>query len=107
MDAITGPLETTARAASKNYSSRPGALIWFFRKSRDGWKEKYRSLKPSVKQLKNRVVDVTKSRDQWRLKAEKAATRLVALEAEVATLRDQSGCRAVGGKISSSSRSDS
>ncbi len=40
-------MEATAEApidahapARKGYSSRPGALIWFFRKSRDEWKAK-------------------------------------------------------------------
>ena len=39
---LTG--ETTAQAqkqTTKDYKSRPGALIWFFRKSRDLWKSKY------------------------------------------------------------------
>ena len=35
------PIDTHA-PARKEYSSRPGALIWFFRKSRDEWKAKCR-----------------------------------------------------------------
>ena len=38
MDATT---ETLPDAAREDYKSRPGALIWFFRKSRDRWKAKY------------------------------------------------------------------
>jgi uncharacterized protein YlxW (UPF0749 family) len=88
MDAtLTG--ETTAQAqkqTTKDYKSRPGALIWFFRKSRDLWKSKYQALKASVKQLKNRVADLTKSREQWKLKAEQADSQLAALEAEILSL---------------------
>jgi len=69
------------------YKSRPGALVWFFRKSRDGWKRKYRDLKATVKGLQNRIADLTKSRAQWRAKAEQAGQRLGDLEAENAQLR--------------------
>ena len=75
--------------ATEGYKSRPGALIWFFRKSRDRWKNKYQDLKVSVKQLKNRVADLTKSREQWRLKAERARDQLVVLQAENESLRAQ------------------
>ncbi len=71
----------------KNYKSRPGALAWFFRKSRDGWKRKYQALKATVKGDKNRIADLTRSREQWRAKAEQAGERLVALQAENAELR--------------------
>jgi hypothetical protein len=37
MDATT---ETIVPPTPQDYKSRPGALIWFFRKSRDGWKRK-------------------------------------------------------------------
>jgi uncharacterized protein YlxW (UPF0749 family) len=90
--------EITPRETSKNYTSRPGALIWSFRKSRDRWKCKHQKLKASVKQLQNRVADVTKSREQWRLKAAEAATRLTALEAEITSLRVASGSPVEGKK---------
>jgi uncharacterized protein YlxW (UPF0749 family) len=82
--------ETTAQAqqrTTKHYQSRRGALIWFFRKSRDLWKSKYQTLKASVKQLKNRVADLTKSRELWRLKAEQANNQLGALKAEIVGLQ--------------------
>ena len=85
--------ETTAQArkqTTKDYKSPPHALIWFFRKSRDLWKSKYQELKASVKQLKNRIADVTKSREQWKLKAEQANDQLSVLEAEIASLRARS-----------------
>ena len=84
--------ETTAQASkqtTKEYKSPPHALIWFFRKSRDLWKSKYQELQASIKRLKNRVADVTKSREQWKLKAEQTNNQLTVLEAENASLRTQ------------------
>src|SRR3954447_7011321 len=79
--------EANATATREDYKSRPGALIWFFRKSRDRWKSKHQDLKATVKGFKNQIAAVTKSREQWRAKAERAAERLVALEDENAALR--------------------
>jgi chromosome segregation ATPase len=84
---MDGHHESTPDTDPKDYKSRPGALAWFFRKSRDGWKRKYRDLKGTVKGLKNRIADLTRSREQWRAKAEQAGQRLAALEAEIAELR--------------------
>ena len=84
--------ETTAQAqkqTTKEYKSPPHALIWFFRKSRDLWKSKYQELQASIKRLKNRVADVTKSREQWKLKAEQTNNQLTVLEAENASLHAQ------------------
>jgi hypothetical protein len=82
-------VETIPASTREDYKSRPGALIWFFRKSRDGWKRKYQDLKATVKGYTNRIADLTKSREQWRGKAEQASERLAALEAEIAGLRAQ------------------
>ena len=84
MDAAT---EAPPAAAREDYKSRPGALIWFFKKSRNNWKEKYRALKASVKGLKNQLAAVTRSRAEWRAKAEAAGRRAAALEAELAAPR--------------------
>lgn len=84
MDA-TSDRATTANSAT--YSSRPGALVWSFRKSRDGWKRKYQELKAQVKAYKNQIAAVTKSRQQWRTQAEDAQAQLVALQAENAAWR--------------------
>jgi chromosome segregation ATPase len=81
--------ETIPASTREDYKSRPGALIWFFRKSRDGWKRKYQDLKATVKGYTNRIADLTQSREQWRAKAEQAGQRLTALEAELAGLRAQ------------------
>jgi septal ring factor EnvC (AmiA/AmiB activator) len=81
--------ELTGKPASNDYTSRPGALVWFFRKSRDRWKKKHQDLRATVKGFKNQIAAVTKSREQWRLKAEQASQRLCELEAEVAALQAQ------------------
>lgn len=85
MDAATEPRPATTR---EDFKSRPGALIWFFKKSRNNWKDKYRALKASVKGLKNQVAAVTRSREQWRAKAEAAGRRAAALEAQLAATCD-------------------
>jgi septal ring factor EnvC (AmiA/AmiB activator) len=87
MEATVADIDTTSSQPHKDYTSRPGALIWFFRKSRDRWKSKYQDLKATVKGYKNRIADLTKSREQWRLKAEQASEQLSTSEAEVAALR--------------------
>jgi hypothetical protein len=84
MDAAT---EAIPAASRDDYKSRPGALIWSFKKSRNNWKAKYRTLKASVKGLKNQLVAVTRSRAEWRAKAEAADRRADALEVELAALR--------------------
>jgi len=81
--------ETTLPSTHPDSKSRPGALIWFFRKSRDNWKHKYQDLKATEKSYKNRIADLTKSREQWRTQAEQAGERLAAAEAENAALRDR------------------
>jgi hypothetical protein len=80
----------------EDYKSRPGALIWFFRKSRDGWKRKYQDLKAAEKAHKNRIADLTRSREHWRTEAQRAGERLAAAEAELAALR--AGIAVAGGK---------
>ena len=81
--------ELTGKPTRDDYTSRPGALIWCFRKSRDGWKKKHQDLRATVKGFKNQIAAVTKSREQWRLKAEQASERASQLEAEVAVLQAQ------------------
>jgi len=61
MDATVELIRTETR---EEYTSRPGALVWFFRKSRDRWKRKHQDLKATVKGFKNQIAAVTKSREQ-------------------------------------------
>jgi hypothetical protein len=86
---MDGTSEPTGTPPPKDYKSRPGALVWFFRKSRDRWKSKYQNLKATVKGYKNRIADLTQSRQQWRHQAEQAGEQLAAVEAENAVLRAQ------------------
>jgi hypothetical protein len=95
MEAIIKDVDLAQAPTSPKYQSRPGALIWFFKKSRDNWKNKYKAAKATIKGHLNRVADVTKSREQWRLKAEQASARLAASEAENRELRSQLAARAV------------
>ena len=81
--------ERTGKPARNDYTSRPGALIWFFHKSRDRWKKKHQDLRATVKGFKNQIAAVTKSREQWRLNAEQASQRVSELKADVAALQAQ------------------
>jgi len=88
--------ETIAHPTPEGYKSRPGALIWFFRKSRDGWRRKYQDLKAAEKAHKNRIADLTKSRERGRTEAQQVGERLAAAAAELAALRAR--LAAAGGK---------
>ena len=98
MDAVIKEIPHDRLPAVNDYKSRPGALIWSFRKSRDGWKSKYQQLKATVKGYKNRLADLSRSRDNWRLKAEQADIRLAHLESELARLRANLTVESSGGK---------
>jgi chromosome segregation ATPase len=84
-------MEATVEAPSaqtrKDYTSRRGALSRFFRMSRDGWKSKYKELKATVKGYKNRLAHLARSREQWRIRAERAGEQITILEVEIAELR--------------------
>jgi chromosome segregation ATPase len=71
------------------YKSPKHAQIWFLFRSRSRLKAKYRQLKKEEKRLKNRVHDVTRSREAWREDAERLGQQAEQLEAENARLRDQ------------------
>jgi chromosome segregation ATPase len=87
MDATLTDSQTSADSQTSEFKSRPGALAWSFRKSRDRWKAKCKQLKADVKRHTNRVADVTKSREHWRAQAQAAREQLRVREAEVAALR--------------------
>jgi chromosome segregation ATPase len=89
MDAILADQETISSPETPQFRSRPGALAWSFRKSRDRWKAKYKALKAELKRHANRVTEVTKSRERWRSQAEAARQELAARAAEIAALRAQ------------------
>jgi chromosome segregation ATPase len=66
----------------RTFRSRVSALARSFRMSRDGWKEKYRAVKESLRSCRSELRDVRRSREKWRSQVE-------ALKAENRTLRDQ------------------
>ena len=56
------------------------------RMSRDGWKSKFKHLKATVKGDKNRLAHLTRSREQWRIRAEREGEQITTLEVEIAEL---------------------
>jgi septal ring factor EnvC (AmiA/AmiB activator) len=89
MDATLSNSHAASTVDLPEFKSRPGALAWSFRKSRDRWKVKYMKLKTELKRHTNRVADLTKSRAHWRAQAEAARQELHAREAEISALREQ------------------
>jgi len=71
------------------YTTSKQVQAWFLGRSRELWKQKYMQLKGDEKRLKNRVNDVTKSRERWREESEQMKTRVRELEAENAALQQQ------------------
>lgn len=98
MEVVSKEIHPDRPPAVNDYKSRPGALIWSFRKSRDRWKSKYQQLKATVKGYKNRLADLSQSRENWRLKAEQADLRVTDLESELAKLRANVTVESSGGK---------
>ncbi len=75
-------METTVNG--KTYKSRPGLLLPFFERSRDGWKRKCKQAKAELKLAKNQSRAVEKSRARWK-------TRVKELELEVQQLQADLG----------------
>jgi uncharacterized coiled-coil DUF342 family protein len=66
----------------RKFTSPLSALVWFFRRSRDGWKAKYQSVQGRLRRMDNEVRDVRKSREKWKREA-------LELQAEVRRLRSE------------------
>ena len=73
----------------KKYTTPRWVQVWFLQRSRDNWKKKYKELKFEAKPMRNRVKDVTDSRENWRGQTEQQEQRIQELEAENAALREQ------------------
>ena len=73
----------------KKYTTPRWVQVWFLQRSRDNWKEKYKQLRRDAKRMRNRVHDVTHSREKWREQTEQQERRIKDLEAENAVLREQ------------------
>jgi len=86
-----------AAGGKRRYVTPRWVQAWFLGRSRDNWKRKYVELKAGEKRLKNRVSDVTRSRERWREEAERQRRRVAELEAENAALREQSAALKKGG----------
>lgn len=80
---------TQCEEREPEYSTSKQVQAWFLRRSRALWKKKYMQLKADEKRLKNRVNDVTNSRERWREELEQMTSRVQELEAEVAALQQQ------------------
>jgi uncharacterized protein YlxW (UPF0749 family) len=68
-------MDATREDGKVKYVTPRWVQVWFLRRSRDNWKRKYQRLKADAKRLQNRVNDVTRSRDQWRARAEAVQPR--------------------------------
>ena len=84
MDATVNSSDQDSKPA---YTTSKQVQAWFLRKSRDLWKKKYADLKAQCKRDRQRVVDMERSRAQWRDQAERTARDLDAFQAENARLR--------------------
>lgn len=71
------------------YTTPARVQAWFLHRSRENWKAKYKTVKEDSKRLQNRVNDVTKSREEWRLEARNLERRVRELEAENTALQEQ------------------
>lgn len=73
----------------KKYVTPRWVQVWFLKRSRDNWKRKYMELKAGEKRMKNRVNDVTASRERWRKRAG-------ALEVDKTALAEQAALKKSG-----------
>jgi predicted nuclease with TOPRIM domain len=71
------------------YKTPRWVQVWFLKRSRNGWKSKYKVLKTAFKNLQNRVNDLNESRGKWRSDAKELSRRVRKLEAENAILRER------------------
>jgi SMC interacting uncharacterized protein involved in chromosome segregation len=78
------------------YVTSKQVQAWFLGRSRQRWKQKYKELKSFAKRLQNRVNDVSKSRENWRLKAEALARRVRELETQNAALQEAGALKKYG-----------
>lgn len=64
----------------EGYKSPKGKLVTFFRKSRDGWKEKARESKTVTRRLKNRIVFLERSKARLQDKVTELGQKLFRLQ---------------------------
>jgi uncharacterized coiled-coil DUF342 family protein len=72
------------------YRSPAQALVRFFQKSRDLWKEKYKKLQERLKAFRTELRDLRRSRDRWRAKAEALEEKVEELHGKLQQHLEQS-----------------
>lgn len=87
---MSNALSTVARCEEEDlfdqYRSRPKQLARWLLESRDTLRAKYQKLKADCKRLTVRVNDVSRSRDNWKQRAEVSDKQVQAMQAEVERL---------------------
>ncbi len=87
---MSNALSTVANCEEVNlfdkYRSRPKQLARWLLESRDTLRAKYQKLKADWKRLTIRVNDVSRSRDNWKQRAEVSDKQVQAMQAEVERL---------------------
>jgi len=87
---MSNALSTVAKCEEKdlldNYRSRPKQLARWLLESRDRLRAKHQKLKSDWKRLTVRVNDVSRSRDNWKQRAEVSDKQVQAMQAEVERL---------------------
>ena len=87
---MSNALSTVANCEEENlfdkYRSRPKQLARWLLESRDTLRAKYQKLKADWKRLTIRVNDVSRSRDNWKQRAEVSDKQVQAMQAEVERL---------------------
>ncbi len=87
---MSNALSTVANCEEENlfdkYRSRPKQLARWLLESRDTLRAKYQKLKADWKRLTVRVNDVSRSRDNWKQRAEFSDKQVQAMQAEVERL---------------------
>jgi len=87
---MSNALSTVAKCKEENlfdkYRSRPKQLARWLLESRDTLREKYQKLKADCKRLTVRVSDVSRSRDNWKQRAEVSDKQVQAMQAEIERL---------------------
>lgn len=74
-------------ADGTTYKTRTKVLMQFFRRSRDGWKQKCFAAKAALKKFKNRSRWLETSRDNWKARARELEAELQCLREEQKTIR--------------------
>ena len=74
-------------ADGTTYKSRTKTLMEFFRRSRDGWKQKCFIAKAALKKFKNRSQWMATSRDYWKERARELESQLQCLREKQKTIR--------------------